>query len=528
MPVRQTGAVGKTLARWDDLFDVLDAHPGLWTSLRASELFPYAGGRPRSPGEWSLAYLAYANSTHREMTTWLRETAPEMWLRIGFTRKPGYQAVYEHFRALEDKEEAFRTVAAALVRLAVERSGGKVGHAIHVDGTEAETHSRLRHDCRTAAERSGCGRQMLRPRRSPVTEPRAERHRQVAVEPDEEPRGTPDEVVADDRGRRARYGNCWFRMLDADAGVRAYTNPRTGKVRKFRAGYYHLAAVDHYTGGVLATLTCSASTNEHLAYPALYERARTAIGRAPAAVVADRGFAVDAVYEMHTRDDAATVIPWRKHKHESQPADHELYDSHGIPACKHCGGDTSFTRFYHATGCASEPRLWFQCMHGCPGTQTIYCKQNWRMLLPLWRTSEAYQVLRQLHDNYEHTHHRWRERYCVAGDTKADRPKRIGISVQRLRSSAALVIEWFTILHRQGWLGDAGPINTVPETRLSRAHAAEATRRIRARRHEIGASATNKGGRSSHQAEVTRFRKTSSEASRRARVTDAARLEEPE
>lgn len=68
------------------------------------------------------------------MTSWLRETAPELWLRIGFQRKPGYQAVYEHFRALEGHEAAFRSVAAALVAHAVERSDGKVGHAIHVDG----------------------------------------------------------------------------------------------------------------------------------------------------------------------------------------------------------------------------------------------------------------------------------------------------------------------------------------------------------------------------------------------------------
>ena len=336
VPVRQTGAVGKTLARWDDLFTVLEAHPALWARLRASELFPPAGGRPRSPGEWGLAYLAYASSIHREMTAWLRESASEMWLRIGFLKKPGYQAVYEHFCALEAKEEAFREVAAALVRRAVERSNGKVGHAIHVDGTEAETHSRLLHDCKSAAERRHCTRQMRQPRRSPVEEPRTERHRLSAEAPDEEPRGVPDEIVIDERGKRVRHGGCWFRMLDTDAGVRAYTNPKTGKVRKFWAGYYHLVATDHYTGGVLATFNCSATVNEHIAYPELYQRVKTAIGRAPAAVVADRGFAINAVYEMHTRDGAATVIPWRKQSHEPVRVDHERYDRHGVPTCNHC------------------------------------------------------------------------------------------------------------------------------------------------------------------------------------------------
>lgn len=528
VPVRQTGAVGKTLARWDDLFTVLEAHPALWERLRASELFPSAGGRPRNPGEWGLAYLAYANSIHREMTTWLRDTEPAMWLRIGFAKKPGYQAVYEHFRTLEGKEDAFRAVAAALVRIAVERSDGKVGHAIHVDGTEAETHARLRHDCTSAAERRACRQQRQEPSRSPVNEPRAERHRLAAEALETEPLDAPDSTVIDQRGKRTFRNGCWYRILDADAGVRAYTNPKTGKVRKFWAGYYHLAATDHYTGGVLATLNCSATVNEHIAYPELYERVKNAIGGAPVAVVADRGFAINAVYAMHTRDGVATVIPWRKQAHEPVRVDHDRYDRHGIPTCNHCKGDTSFTRFAPATGPAQEPRLWFQCNHGCPGVQSIYCKENWRMLLPVWRTSAAYQVLRKSHDNYEHTHDRWRERYCVAGNNGANRPKRLGIGVQQLRSSAALVIEWFTILYRQGWIGDAGPINTRPETRLSRAHAAAYTDRIRARRHDVGLSGTNHAGRESHQREVARFRKLSADGSRRARATVAAARGEPE
>ncbi|HST54464.1 MAG TPA: hypothetical protein VLJ42_01040 [Solirubrobacteraceae bacterium] len=68
--------------------------------------------------------------------------------------------------------------------------------------------------------------------------------------------------------------------------MRAYTNPKTGKVKKFWAGYYHLAATDHYTGGVLATLSCSASTQEYHAYPELYDRVKTAIGRPSSPIAA--------------------------------------------------------------------------------------------------------------------------------------------------------------------------------------------------------------------------------------------------
>jgi len=140
----------------------------------------------------------------------------------------------------------------------------------------------------------------------------------------------------------------------------------------------------------------------------------------------------------------------------------------------------------------------------------MLCKENWRLLLPLWRTSPAYQVLRASHDHYEHGHHRWRERYGVAGDTKADRPKRRGLGVQQLRASAALVIEWLTICHRQGWLG--GPVlNPRAESVLSAADAASYCDRILAQRQKLGLSATDEAGMVEHLAEYEEAAKVSSE-----------------
>lgn len=133
--------------------------------------------------------------------------------------------------------------------------------------------------------------------------------------------------------------------------------------------------------------------------------------------------------------------------------------------------------------------------------QSLQCKENWRLLLPLWRTSEAYQVLKFSHNNYEAAHHRWRERYAVAGDTKADRPKRRGLGVQQLRGSAALIIEWLTICHRQGWLG--GPvINKRAETTLTRDEAKRSCRRIHNQRHALGLGVVDADNMADHQAEV--------------------------
>jgi hypothetical protein len=77
------------------------------------------------------------------------------------------------------------------------------------------------------------------------------------------------------------------------------------------------------------------------------------------------------------------------------------------------------------------------------------------LLIPLWRTDAIYHELEQSHQNYERVHHHWRDRYLVAGDTLANRPKRRGRGWQELRAQAALVAEWLMIAFREGWLGSA-------------------------------------------------------------------------
>jgi len=160
-----TGANDNSLSRWQDLFDVLDEHPQLVASLRTEHLITKTEGRPRKSGEWALVYLAYVNSADREVLRWYRHTADEMWTRAGFAARPSYHAAYRNFGTLESHEEAFRAVASALIHVAVAQSDGKVGHAVHVDGTEAETHSRLIHDC-AGDELAACKKQLKAPRRT--------------------------------------------------------------------------------------------------------------------------------------------------------------------------------------------------------------------------------------------------------------------------------------------------------------------------------------------------------------------------
>lgn len=505
VPARQIGAIDNTLARWQDLFDLLHEHPELWESVRSDALLAKTEGRPRMRGEWGLIYLAFVNSAERELLRWHRNAPDELWERADFLQTPSYHATYKNFNALEARESAFRAVAAKLTQLAVEKSGGKVGHAVHVDGTEAEAHSRLIHDCQ-GDEMGSCGKQPLVPRRVTNADARDERHRLASVAPTEDDlHGQADEMAADERGLRVKVGGCWYLLSDDEAGVRAYTTG-TGKVRTFWAGYYCSKAIDHYTGGVLAVHVTSASVQEHISYPELYEQVKEHLGTAPKAIVADRGFSVASVFEMHTRDGVASVIPWRAHWKETARKDHlPRYDRHGIPHCAHCGGEGTFHRFQHDAGPKAEPRLWFRCAKPsepeCERVQSLQCKENWRLLLPLWRTNPAYQVLKATHSHYEAAHHRWRERYAVAGDTKADRSKRRGMGVQQLRGSAALIIEWLTICHRQGWLG--GPvINKRTETILTRDEAERSCHRIRNQRHALGLGVVDADDMADHQAEV--------------------------
>jgi hypothetical protein len=213
----------------------------------------------------------------------------------------------------------------------------------------------------------------------------------------------------------------------------------------------------------------SASEQEHRAYPHVLERVCQATGAVPAAVVADRGYSIKEVFEHNTRRGIASVMPWRATQaHMRKAAEHkrdvrsyedcDTHDRHGVVRCKHCGGATKFVAFTTGAGGDRGPRLEVQCtaknFDECRKRQTIACEHNWRMLLPLWRTSPIYLALRHSHDRYERVHHHWRVRYRVASDDHALRPKRRGLDCQQLRANAALLIEWLIVCWREGWLPD--------------------------------------------------------------------------
>lgn len=436
------------VASAEGLLRLLHSQPKLHRRLIAQTTPPPGeGGRPRLPGEWAVAYLVFVVSRQRDLMRWWQDTDADLWNRMAFTGRPLYDTVHHHFALLEQHADGFRVVAAELILRAVNASGGLVGRDIHVDGTEAETNARLYHDC---GPDDHCSKRRTKSPAGKVSADVARelRQQEAALAPEE----VTDTIVARDGAhKRIQLSNgCWYRTSDPTAGVRLY------KGRKFWHGFNNLKAIDHYTGGVLALNDISASTNESDAYPALINDVLENTGQVPRSVIGDRGLSLPPVFEFNTRKGIASVFPWRKFRpHEKRETTRtEQYDEHGVPSCKHCGAEGVFESF----STSPSPRIWFHCSNGlatpeCAKRQSISCSTNWRFLVPLWRTNEAYLALRHGHGHFESTHWRWRDQWLVAGDNNQTRPLRRGIACQRLRSQAALLLEWLLICHREGWLG---------------------------------------------------------------------------
>ena len=214
--------------------DILDAHPDVWAPIQASTLLATKNkGRPRQPGEWGLMWLHFVNSAEQELLRWYRGASPEMWARCGFAKVPSYHGCYDTFGLMEPHSLAFEEVAHALIAIARKASDGLVGRDVHVDGTEAETNSRLLHDCQ-GDELETCKRQHRLPQRAAPSEAHAQRHAVSEVEPDDDALNSADDEYPTLRGRRLKLKGCWYLLGDDEAGVRAYT--KSGKVTKFWAG----------------------------------------------------------------------------------------------------------------------------------------------------------------------------------------------------------------------------------------------------------------------------------------------------
>jgi hypothetical protein len=423
-------------------------------------------GRKREPGQWELAVVAFVASRQVDLQPWHDETTDELWQECGFAAKPPYDRVWERLRELENVSDAFLDAATLVIRRCREHDPRVLAH-VHVDFTEDETHAALVHDCQPG---ESCAREddedgspgefapASRPERAPTAQARRQREEWNEDDPDasEESarKAEPEEVAEVPRGgrvvKRVRVGGCWFVTRDTEAGTRAYT--KNGKTTRFWHGYYSGKAVCGLTSGVIPSVD-PANKQEYDLFPALMDRVCAMAGTTPQTVIGDKGFSVEKCFEYATRRGIAPVFPTRKHKNRNERPDTPTHDRHGVMRCKHCGGDTKQKRFAVEKG---TPYLWFQCVApaapACGGEQRIRCETDWRSLVPLSRLEPLYQELKASHWQYEGVHDYWRDRYRVAADTHANRPKVVSLNWHRLRANVACFIDWMRIAKLNDWL----------------------------------------------------------------------------
>lgn len=434
-------------------------------------------GPDRIEGDWPLMYVGFTFSREADVKPFWKQAGHSLWRCAGFAKRPSYATCNRRFAELEPFEHVFRAAAAKLIQRAVKNSGGLVGRDVHIDGTEAESHARLihicgpEHDCRRRGKSANSGtfekfggtRVTANVPTDTVQELRHREHAKQdpeSVDPEKLNVGEADDVERDHKGRLiVTLRGCRYLVCDPTAGVRAYVRKSENGVvvRRFWVGNYNIKGIDHYTGAPLACVVTSASVNEGKSYEPVMEQVQEHTGITPRSVVADRGYNQKSVFEYNTRRGISSVIAYKRVRGITERADEDrdAYDRHGVPRCKHCGAPGRYRRFSHTD--PRGPRIWFTCSlpatEECQQDQTIMCKENWRMLVPLWRTNATYLALRKTHMQYERVHDHWRTRYRVGCDNHKQRPKRRqGQPCQQLRASAALLIEWLIICWREGWL----------------------------------------------------------------------------
>jgi len=454
---------------------LLKANRWLWRELRDACDLEKLGGAPRERGNWELVAVAFVVSDYIDLQPWHDDSTPDLWRACGFEDRPSYRTTWRRLRELESVADAFLTSVGVLVRRAKQQDPRVMAH-VHFDNTEDETHAALIHDCdrdtcprRKRGHAAGRGRSGAgaKPARLDTKVVREERHNLAELPPEDaeralEARG-PERVEFVRRGarvvKRILIGGCWYRTLDTEAGIRAYMGPRGAK--RFWHGYYSGKAVCHFTGGVIPFVD-SASRQEYHLFEDHYDLVCELVGEAPETAIGDKGLSVESAFKKCTTNGTAPVFPWRPGGGDFKRQDKDTHDRHGIPRCQHCGGPTTFVRFHEGPAAKPaeqrRPRLWVMCMTGatpeCAKQQSIACSEDYRLLIPLWRTTSLYHELKESHGTYEAAHDWWRDRYKVAADGIGVRPKIRSLGWHRLRANVACLVDWLRICFREGWLGN--------------------------------------------------------------------------
>lgn len=429
-------------------------------------------GRPRLAGDWPALYLSFVLSGCPAIQPFRSANlSTPLWSVCGFDGAPSYQEMHLRFGELEDHWEGFAAVAQALIQMG-KLADERVGEVVMVDATGWHSPAALE-DCCVDVEacKTAGGVRRLKLEKSVNEEVLEARWEEAVAEDDgasSRTRGGIERVRSLSgvvEYRLFSSNGHTYRSLDTTSGFRRYD----GGTVWF--GGYLQAAIDMFTGVPLAVEVFPADVQEYDGYPALYDSMVEALAEPPYVVSTDRGYGTRAFYEFNTRRGVAVVGPRRRRRNRLETRDWRTdeFDEHGIPRCRACGGEgdqesPSLGLVFSAKG---EPLIRFRCIApltaGCESVQSIRCSAEWPMLLPLARTTELYHSVRWAHHNKEHAFRHARERYGVAGKDVTGRLRRRGVPPQRLRAWAAVLLDWFRLNLRHGWLpAIALPVSVAP------------------------------------------------------------------
>ena len=439
-------------------------------------------GPERMDGDWLLAYLAWTASRDPAIQSFCnRWSDVGIWEECGFAHAPDYNTVWLRFVEMEKIDAArreeglprgFTLASQALIRHA-RKHEKRIGEFLLGDGTAYHAHARLEHCCPSDKP---CMQKTSRKARRFLAAATEEEVREARAAEAQTPGPIDEELLVpnnaltpleeDKRYRYFEYDGHRYRTRDKTAGVRSYTRP-DGTKKKTWLGGLVCSLADTFTGAPVAVEAMEASESEHHVHPELLKGAVEALGETPLGVALDAGGSVKSVFRLHTTLGILSATPWRPWGRPDMERDDcrtDLYDEHGIPRCQHCGGpadvDGAGMGWLSKRG---KPYLRYRCIlrhtPECAKPRTIACETEWRLLLPVSRVSSLYHTLRNAQQNHEKNHAAWRNRYAVAGNDLSGRLKRTGLHAQQLHADAGLVIEWFRICVRHGWLGSHRRLN---------------------------------------------------------------------
>ncbi len=475
----------------------------LMDELRAVCDYNMDWGRPREAGEAVLAYLAFVNSGCPDIQPWWRDASTDLWIECGYGGQPRYDLIRDRFLELEAfaVEDLFEA-SALLVREAINRSGGRIAFDLSIDCTESQTNARLHHDCGPDDNCPNPDHRVHRNRHGVKLPPKTRMLKAGSTEAAKKVRQAANRKTLDDPSPSTRdldgvqaeleekfakgfvgdtkttyydeerkilrifYAGHWWRCRDGSAGVRAFTDE--AGVKKAWVGNNHLRVSCMGTGESILNVLEAADVQEYDLVEEVLERLAYITGdeHQIRSLSFDAGFSTKDVYLQLAQRGITGIGPYRKSKHDTTDhlADQDLYDRDGVPRCKHCGGETEFTRFL----AEPKPRVWFTCarpQEKCmkantagvlkPIVQSLVVDNvhtDPRYLRPLWRNTPAFRALMEMGLEQERTHNNARRRYGLAGTDHLNRPKRPGRDWQQLRANGAVICDWAKILWRQGWL----------------------------------------------------------------------------